>query len=116
MAGILTQREVSGHDCRDLTPHSLFHTGGNISGVARKTGMYEREVIVYSQVVEHFRHILSQRGKQVRNPGFRKFRSDILSVFEQCNARKRAARTVSPPPPPGRRLNEIVYLQHGILN
>ena len=53
------------HDCRDLTPDTPFRTGGNISGAARKMGLYEREVIVYSQVIEHFRSILSQRGKQV---------------------------------------------------
>ncbi|XP_043194697.1 uncharacterized protein LOC122367025 [Amphibalanus amphitrite] len=41
---------------------------GNFVGVVREMGLYEREVIMYCQVIEHFRHILSQRGKQALLP------------------------------------------------
>ena len=50
----------------NFTQNKLSHTGGNFAKMIREMGLYEREVIMYSKIVEHFRHILSQRGKQVR--------------------------------------------------
>ena len=44
----------------------MSRAGGNIVDMVQEMGLYEREVIIYSHVIEHFRHILSQQGKQVR--------------------------------------------------
>ena len=60
---------VNVYDTSMLSCSCLSHTGGNFTGMMREMGLYKREVVMYSQAIEHFRHIFSQRGKQVGRRG-----------------------------------------------